>query len=113
MRQRWFALTVEGWHNVIAGLIREKQFELAQDKLEHMQQQGMKIHGWLYDMFIYALCDVGELDDALKTIEYRVSRGEFDISASLWYHLLDIASRSFHVRIIAPHVAGLLTDHEV
>ncbi|KAI9718601.1 MAG: hypothetical protein M1812_004052 [Candelaria pacifica] len=96
MRQRWLTLTVDGWHDVVAGLIREKQFEIAHDKLDHMQQQGLNIHGWLYDMFIYALCDIGELDDALKIIEYRVFRGEYAISATLWYYLLDTASRSFH-----------------
>ena len=39
---------------------------------------------------------MGELDEALKLMNYRVSRGEVSISAGLWAHFLDATSRSFH-----------------
>ena len=39
---------------------------------------------------------MGELDEALKLMSYRVSRGERSISGGLWAHFLDAASRSLH-----------------
>ena len=96
LRQSWFSLTKYGWHDAVAGMIKDRQIELALDGFESMRQEGMRIESWLYDMMIYTLCSVEEFDAAIDLMEYRVSDGEGDISATLWYHLLDTASQALH-----------------
>ena len=98
LRQRWFSLTREGWHDVIAGLIRERQLELALDTLDQMQEEGAKVDSWLYDLMIYTLCSAEEFDSAVDLMQHRISSGELYISATLWYYLLDTASRALHHR---------------
>lgn len=95
LRQRWFPVTKDGWHDVVAGLIRERQLEIAQQTLEQMCSDGVRIETWLYDMMIYALCSAEEFNAALDIMKRRLSDGELNISATLWYHLLDTASRAF------------------
>lgn len=98
LRQRWFSLTKDGWHDVIAGLIRDRQLELALDTLDQMQKEGVKVDSWLYDLMIYILCSAEEFDCAVDLMQHRMSSGELYISATLWYYLLDTASRALHHR---------------
>lgn len=94
--QRWFSLTTDGSHDVIIGMLRDRQLEVALSNLEILRNQGVPIASWLNDIIAYTLCHMGELDEALKLMRHRVSTGEHTISAILWSHFLDIASRSFH-----------------
>ncbi|KAI9783818.1 MAG: hypothetical protein M1839_003154 [Geoglossum umbratile] len=96
MHQRWFNLKRQGWHDLIGGLIRERQYELALDKIEHLQRGGIRVASWLYDQLTYALCDAEELDEALKIMRFRVMYEDQEISGSSWYCLLDVASRWYH-----------------
>ena len=98
LRQRWFALTKDGWHDVIAGLLRDQQLELALDTLDQMQKEDVKVDSWLYDLMIYTLCSAEEFDWAVDLMQHRISSGELYISATLWYYLLDTASRALHHR---------------
>lgn len=98
LRQRWFTVTEDGWHNLIVGMIRDRQLEMALDTVELLQgeEEETKIKPWLYDMIVYTLCDVEEFDEALKIMRYRGSSGELLISGTLWSYLLDTASRALH-----------------
>ncbi|KAH0538801.1 hypothetical protein FGG08_004633 [Glutinoglossum americanum] len=96
MHQRWYNLRSQGWHDIICGLIRERQYELALDKLEHLQRQGVGVRPWLYDQLTFALCEAEELDEALKIMKFRVMREDPWISGNSWYCLLDTASRCYH-----------------
>ena len=96
LRQRWFTLTDEGWHDVVAGLIRDRQIELALNKLSEMQDSGIKIQTWLYDLFLYALCSTGDFDEVLKIMTHRDQAHSSSISNTLWYHILDTSSQSLH-----------------
>lgn len=96
-RQRWFALSNDGWHDVIVGLLRDKQLDLAVETLQSVQQEGIRIQPWLYDMLIFGLCDVGEYDEALAILRFRVDNGEQLISGNVWHYLLDRASGAFHL----------------
>lgn len=80
----------------MAGLIRDRQLEFALEKLEEMQSQGVKIHTWLYDMIIHTLCTIEEFDQVLRLMHYRLASGELLISGTLWYRILDTASRALH-----------------
>ncbi len=64
--------------------------------MKQMRKEGIRIESWLYDTMIYTLCFAEEFDSALELMEYRISDGELTISATLWYHLLDTASRALH-----------------
>ncbi|KAI4286070.1 MAG: hypothetical protein L6R38_000187 [Xanthoria sp. 2 TBL-2021] len=96
LRQRWFTLSNEGWHDVIVGLLRDKQLESAVETLQSVQQEGIRIPSWLYDMLIFNLCDVGEHEEALSILRFRVENGEHLISGTVWHYLLDSASRAYH-----------------
>ncbi|KAG8526508.1 uncharacterized protein KY384_008708 [Bacidia gigantensis] len=102
LRQRWYSLTIDGYHDVVVGLLRERQAELALQYIEEMQKSGVVVNSWLYDMLVYTLCDMGEYDEALRLMQYRLrdsSEHEKEgahISGTVWYYLLDTASRAMH-----------------
>ncbi len=81
---------------MVAGLVRDRQLEIALDTLGRMRKERVRIEPWLYDMMIYALCSAEEFDSAVTLMEYRMSDGELNISGSLWHYLLDTASRTLH-----------------
>ena len=83
---------------MIVGLVRERQLELALDYLDQMHKEEIQGDSWLYDLVIYTLCSAEEFDSAINLMEHRISLGELYISASLWYYLLDTASRALHHR---------------
>ena len=96
LHERWFTVTADGWHDVIIGLIRDRQFEVAMVTLEDIERQGIKVLPWLYDILVYNLCELSEFDEALRIMQRRFVSGEAHISLSLWHHFLDSASRSLH-----------------
>lgn len=96
LQSRWFPLTNDGWHDVVAGCIRDRQVEIALDKLEQMQSMGITVQPWIHDLFVYTFCDNGDFDEVLRIMRYRVDNRELDLSASLWYYILDTASQAYH-----------------
>ncbi|KAL9583527.1 MAG: hypothetical protein Q9203_005048 [Teloschistes exilis] len=94
--QRWFNLSDEGWQDVIVGLLRDKQLEVAIEILQNVQQEGVRIQPWLYDLVLFNLCEAGEYDEALSILRFRIDSGEQAISGNVWHHVLDSASRAFH-----------------
>jgi hypothetical protein len=99
MKERWFGLSPEGWHWLVVGLLRDRHFEVAMEKLEQMQSDAITVQPWLYDMFMFQLCEVGELDEAWKLLKYRWEHDRNRILSSVYYHLLEKFSQGFHVRI--------------
>jgi len=83
-------------HYLIMGLLRDRQYEVALDRLEQMQQEGKTIYSWLYDIIIYVLCEAEEPGEAIRILKYREGHGELDISTNLWYFVLDACSSSYH-----------------
>ena len=97
MKERWLGLSPDGWHALVVGLLRDRQFEAAMDKLEQMQSDEIHVQPWLYDIFLYQLCEIGELDEAFRMLRYRFDNRRTEISPSMWYYLLDNFSSNFHV----------------
>ena len=97
MRRDWVDLSPDGSHDVVAGLIRDGQLEMALGELERMERQNMKIDDWLYHLIIYTLLDREELDEALRLVKGRYRSDDQTWSTNLWCRLLDVASRSMHV----------------
>jgi hypothetical protein len=97
MKNRWFGLSPDGWHNLVIGLLRDNHFEIAMDKLEQMHVDRIRIQPWLYDIFLFKLCEADELDEALKILHHRYEVIGEDIPLSMWYYLLDKFSSELHV----------------
>ena len=97
MRQGWVELSRDGSHDVVAGLVRDGQLEMALERLERMEQQNMEIDDWLYHLMIYTLLDREELDEALRIVKGRDRSDDQTWSTNLWCRLLDVTSRSMHV----------------
>ena len=95
MEKLWLSPTQDSVY-LLAGLIRERQFEKALECLANMRQGGKYAPSWLYEMMIHALCEVGELDEVLHLVTIRLDSNEPDISPGIWFQLLDTASASLH-----------------
>ncbi|GAQ34730.1 hypothetical protein AtubIFM55763_001624 [Aspergillus tubingensis] len=95
LRDRWLPLSPAGWHFVVAGLIREHQFELALDHVEQMERKGIVVESWLHSLLIYYLCDFGEFDEVVRLMRSRTSQG-LDMSSELWLYVLEVASAALH-----------------
>lgn len=93
MRERWFPLTNEGHNYIVAALLRDRNYELALEKIDTMALEGIHVHPWLYDKAIYMLLDIGEVEEAYQL---AVSRLDLDMSPAVWNRLLDVASKSCH-----------------
>lgn len=88
-------LSPSGWHNLITGLIRERQYELSLEILAGVEARGITVQPWLHALLVYNLCDAEEYDEALQLMRSRVDQGH-ELSANLWYHVLDTASEALH-----------------
>lgn len=97
MKERWLGLSPEGWHSFVTGLIRDRQYEMAMDKLEEMHSDQILVQPWLYDIFTFQLCEAGELDEAFNLLKYRFENTRKDIQPSVWYFLFDAFSSALHV----------------
>jgi hypothetical protein len=97
MKERWFGLSPEGWHSLVVGLLRDRQLEVAMDKLEQMHSDEIRVQPWLYDIFMYQLCESGELDEAFSLLQHRYEHSRSEIMPGIWYYLLDQFSSAFHV----------------
>jgi hypothetical protein len=106
MQSKWFNLTENGWHDVLASTLRDHQFEMVTEKLDRMRNQGMQIQSWLYDLTMYKLAEIGELDDVFRLLKQRIGDSESNISAQLWYYMLDVGSRALHVRNMMTYIIG-------
>ncbi|KAL2004267.1 hypothetical protein VTN02DRAFT_3992 [Thermoascus thermophilus] len=95
LRDRWLSLSPAGWHYVVAGFIREHQFELAMDHIAQMDRKGIPVEGWLHSLLVYSLCDAEEFDEVLKVMQSRKDQGH-EMSLNLWWHVLDVASEALH-----------------
>ncbi|PGG99642.1 hypothetical protein GX51_06197 [Blastomyces parvus] len=99
LRDRWLTISPEGWHNIVTGLIREGQFEMALDNISRMQAQNIPVEPWLYSLLIYNLCEVEDFDMILELMVKWINSGN-ELSPNLWFHILVKASESFHEKCV-------------
>jgi hypothetical protein len=102
MKERWFGLSPEGWHSLVVGLVRDRQYEVAMDNLEQMHNDEIPVQPWLYDILMFQLCEVEELDEVFRLLKYRYERTRREILPTVWYYLLDAFTKIFHVSTILP-----------
>ena len=96
MHKRWFQLTEEGWHDMIAGMLREGLFEQAMERLDKMRRERMQIEPWLQDLAVFVLCDAGEIEEAFRIMRARYDAGELQLRQGVWAYLLDKGSEARH-----------------
>ncbi|KAF2262145.1 hypothetical protein CC78DRAFT_520588 [Lojkania enalia] len=100
MKERWFILNDRGHNMVVAGLLRDRNFEQALEKIDSMLQQRIRVAPWLLDQAIYLLLDYDEVEEAYQLLLLRQNLGDSSISYTLWTHVLDTASRLHHVEAV-------------
>ena len=93
MQERWFTLSDRGHNFVVAGLLRDRLFEQALEKLDRMVQQHVYVAPWLFDQAMYLLLDYGETEEAFQLLLLRRNTTDQSISAPLWLHLIEQASQ--------------------
>lgn len=96
MRERWMPIHIYGRIDVIAGLLREGLVEQAVENYTNDHEVRQAAPMWLKDMFIFHLCDLDEIDYALRMVQDRLAAGEANISTSVWYYLFDHACSQLH-----------------
>lgn len=95
LRDRWLPLSPAGWHYVVAGLMRENQFEKALEQLEAMERKSILIENWLHSLIVYILCDYKEFEEVNRLVRRRVEQGH-EMTRQLWSHVLGKASEDRH-----------------
>lgn len=111
MRERWMTINVHGRIDVIAGLLREGLAEQALDNYTSDDEVRNLAPIWLKDMFIFHLCDLDEMEYALRMMQDRVQSGEANISTSVWYYLFDHACSHLHVGILSLSTKAITNPH--
>jgi hypothetical protein len=102
MKDRWFTLSDRGHNMVAAGLLRDRLFEQALQKIEDMSQQRIKIADWLLDKAIWILLDYGEIGEAWNLLLLRQQNGRNVISQALWGQFLEVSAKMCHVCLFNP-----------
>lgn len=97
MRERWFSLSDRGHNMVVAGLLRDRLFEQALEKIGEMVSQRVQVEGWLWDKTMWLLLDYGEIEEAYQTLLLRQNNGNGKLTTALWTHFLDCAAQVHHV----------------
>ncbi|KAF1976632.1 hypothetical protein BU23DRAFT_455456 [Bimuria novae-zelandiae CBS 107.79] len=96
MRERWWTPTPRAQSFVVAGMLRERCFEMALEKLESMIKEGVRIEPWLWDKALWMLLEFGEVEEAFHVLNLKrnvVANADASVSGSLWTQLLDVAGK--------------------
>lgn len=101
MREGWIDLSADGWHSIVASLIKEVHLEMALSTYEDMRTRNVPIQSWLPSALIYQCCDTGELDAALYLLQEQIRLGrEGQLSYTLWQSALDAACEGLHYELV-------------
>ena len=84
-------ITPDLQYAIIAGMIREGQLELAQEKMIDLG----KLPTWLHVLFIHALCDQKDFE-AILHLTYNLQDHNIHLPRPTWLHVLQQASRHDH-----------------
>ncbi|KAI1134504.1 hypothetical protein F5Y05DRAFT_206992 [Hypoxylon sp. FL0543] len=96
MKNRWYSPTVDDLVNIILGLLRDTQYELALEKLEELHKNPVIVPSWLYDIFLYTFGELGFHEETLSILKHRLRLANMvdePLSPNAWHFLLDVFSR--------------------
>lgn len=109
MTERWWSLNDRGHNMVVAGLLRDRLFEMAVEKVQEMVARRVKVEDWLWDKMMWLLLEYGEMEECYQMLLLRQNNGSGKLSLALWTRFLDCAASVHHVRLYSPTSPGLLT----
>jgi pentatricopeptide repeat protein len=100
MKSRWFTLSGRAQNFVVAGMLRERNFEQALETLEEMMRKKIRVESWLFDEAMWMLLEYGEVEEAFYVLNLKDSiqrntadTGSAKLSHALWGALLDAAAQ--------------------
>ncbi|KAG9242376.1 hypothetical protein BJ878DRAFT_464495 [Calycina marina] len=99
MKERWFGLSPEGFHCLVLSHLRDRQLEQAMDQLEQMVRDDVYVQPWLYDIFLFQLGEMDELDEALRLLgtkyiwKARIQMGKLNPTDGMCLNVLNLAGR--------------------
>ncbi|KAI0141125.1 hypothetical protein F4776DRAFT_550017 [Hypoxylon sp. NC0597] len=96
MKNRWYSPTVDDLVNIIIGLLRDNQYELALEKLEELHKNPIIVPPWLYDVFLYTFGELGFHEETFSILKHRLRVANMTnepLSPNAWQFLLDVFSR--------------------
>jgi hypothetical protein len=95
MERQWIRATTEARHDIVAGMIRGDELELAQEELDHMQRKGISVQPWLNVLLMHSLCEKRDFEAILRLV-YKLRDSQTSIKTDLprptWLYLLQQAS---------------------
>ncbi|KAI6244873.1 Pentatricopeptide repeat-containing protein [Erysiphe necator] len=97
MRKNWITLSSDDWHHLIIGLIRDRQYEVALKNFEQMLQDNIDVKPWLFDIFMYQLCESEEYDEVFSMLKYRWDHSRSEIRSEIWHFLMDSFGKGLHL----------------
>lgn len=97
MQNYWFEFTRSAKQNIVVGMLRDGQHELALSKFEEFFEEEGLVELWVYDVFIVEFGRAVLLDGLLDLLKKRrAAKGTDDAFRSLLYHTLDVFSQAYH-----------------
>ncbi|RKF62175.1 Pentatricopeptide repeat-containing protein, chloroplastic [Erysiphe neolycopersici] len=97
MKKSWINLSPDDLHYLIIGLIRDRQYEVALNKIEESLQDNIDIKPWLLDIFMYQLCESEEYDEVFSLLMYRWDHSRNEIRSEVWHFLMDSFGKGLHL----------------
>ncbi|KAL4933546.1 pentatricopeptide repeat protein [Aspergillus undulatus] len=98
LEERRLPVTPDGWHHIVAGMIRENRFELALEQIENMERKDIEIKDWLHILLVSELCKINKFDLVLQLIDARMSKGR-EWTKDIWTHVLQAATAANHHKL--------------
>jgi hypothetical protein len=97
MKRHWFRIDTADEQNIILGMLRDGQHELAYDKLMGLIGRRERIDLWFLDIFVFVFGHEGYLDEMLQVLyERKRAKGTDKVAMNLIYYALDQCSSASH-----------------
>ena len=103
MRDRWYEFSPHTHNDLLLGLLRDGQYELAMEKFDGHFAQGDFVPKFVFDVFIYKFAELGFFDDALRILHHRMRHFRWPYSQpseAQWYYLLERASEDLEYKCV-------------
>ncbi|POS86796.1 hypothetical protein EPUL_001754 [Erysiphe pulchra] len=97
MKKSWINLSSDDLHYLVIGLLRERQYEVALNKIEEMLQDNIDVKPWLLDIFMYQLCESEEYDEVFSLLKFRWDHSRNEIRSEVWHFLMDSFGKGLHL----------------
>ncbi|KAI4141419.1 MAG: hypothetical protein LQ340_007651, partial [Diploschistes diacapsis] len=103
LKATWTPLTPAGHHYVIAGLLRDRQLELALESFHALQQHDITPEPWLLNLLLHTCLSVSAFPEATTLLHQRLAltTPTSPLPSAVWLHVLTSAAQALHHPLIA------------